>query len=153
MDPGARANRASKALIKFVKRILDDAGYTFIERRKFDTATFLRQPIYTQDYKVGESIYNRPLTCDFILLHPEKYPDRLIIECRWQQSRGSVDQKFPYLVRNIQEKFPCPAIIVLDGSGYHSGAAEWLRNQVDGEKLLEVFSMSEFQTWVNNENL
>jgi hypothetical protein len=44
-------------------------------------------------------------------------------------------------------------MILLDGAGFRSGAGEWLRSQVDGVKLLHVFSMMEFQTWVNNDNL
>jgi hypothetical protein len=153
MKAGARANRSARSLNKFVKTTLDDLGYQPVERRKFDTACYLHQPVYAQHYIVGDSIYNRPLSCQFILYHPEKHPDRLIIECRWQQSRGTTDQKYPYMVLNIKEKFPCPAIIVLDGAGYGSGAAEWLKDQVDGEKLLHVFSMAEFQAWVNDDNL
>jgi hypothetical protein len=88
-----------------------------------------------------------------MLYHPEKYPNKLIIECKWQQSSGSVDEKYPYNVLNIREMYPCPAIILLDGEGYKTGAAEWLRRQVDGVKLLAVLSMMQFQTWVNNDNL
>lgn len=150
---GTRANKSARSLNKFVKSTLDDLGYQFVESRKFDTACYLHQPVYTQQYIVGNSIYNRPLRCDFILYHPEKYPDRLIIESKWQQSRGTTDQKYPYMALNIKEMFPCPVVIVLDGSGYGSGAAEWLKGQVDDEKLMHVFSMAEFQTWVNKDKL
>ncbi len=149
---GVRANRSSQSLKRFVRRILDDIGYTPVQWRKFDTVCYLRQPVYSENYGVGNSIYGHPLSCDFIINHPDKHRDGLIIECKWQQSRGSVDQKFPYAVLNIKQIFPCPAVMILDGEGYGSGAAEWLRSQVD-DKLLHVFSMSEFQTWVNNENL
>ena len=43
-------------------------------------------------------------------------------------------------------------IFLLDGGGYKLGAETWLRSQVD-EKLLHVFNMSEFQTWVNQGKL
>ena len=88
-----------------------------------------------------------------MLYHPEKHPNKLIIECKWQQTLGTTDEKYPYNVLNIREMYPCPAIILLAGAGFRSGAAAWLRAQVDGAKLLHVFSMEEFQTWVNNDNL
>ena len=80
-----------------------------------------------------------------MLYHPVKHPGKLIIECKWQQIAGSVDEKYPYTVQNIRERYPCRTIILLDGNGYKPGAKEWLCSQVD-DKLLAVFSMSEFQT-------
>lgn len=150
---GGRAVRTGNALERVVKNALDDNKYTFVPSRKFLAACCLPQPLYTSQINIGKSIYNTSLISDFMLYHPEKWPDRLVIECKWQQSSGSVDEKYPYNVLNIREIYPCPAIILLDGEGYKTGAAEWLRAQVDGKKLLAVFSMVQFQTWVNNDNL
>ncbi|MBU1628302.1 DNA adenine methylase, partial [bacterium] len=90
--------------------------------------------------------------CDFLLYHPELYRECLVIESKWQQTPGSVDEKFPYLSMNIKEKFPYKAIVVADGDGYKEGAIKWIRNQV-GDKLLGVFNMKEFQTWSNKGKL
>ncbi len=150
---GGRAVRTGNALERIVKNALEDNKYTYVPSRKFIAACCLPQPLYTSQINIANSIYGTKLISDFMLYHPEKWPDKLVIECKWQQSSGSVDEKYPYNVLNIREIYPCPAIILLDGEGYKVGAANWLRRQVDGKKLLAVFTMMQFQAWVNNDNL
>jgi hypothetical protein len=84
-------------------------------------------------YPIARSIYDTKLYCDFVLFHPTRHPDNLIIESKWQQSRGSVDEKFPFLVANIRDRYPHATIIVLDGGGYKKQADLWLRAQIDGK--------------------
>src|SRR5687767_6646421 len=130
MEGGARANFTGASLEAIIKGAIDRKHYQFIKREKFDAARQLAQPIYTEQYKL-QSIYESELKCDFILYHPQKHPESLIIEAKWQQDTGSVDEKYPFLVANIREKFPSPTIIVLDGGGYRKQAEAWLRKQVD----------------------
>ncbi|HEU5088858.1 MAG TPA: PD-(D/E)XK nuclease superfamily protein, partial [Roseiflexaceae bacterium] len=94
------------------------------------------------------SIYGLPLFTDFWVRGAAGLPDGLSIEVKWQQSTGSVDEKFPYLVLNILERYPCPAVIIADGGGQRPGALQWLRDQVGGN-LLAVFSLAEFVAWSN----
>ena len=150
---GGKAVNTGNTLERFVLHTLEDKKYTFVQSRKFLAACCLPQPLYTRQIHIGESVYGTKLISDFMLYHPEKHPNRLIIECKWQQSSGSVDEKYPYNVLNIQHMYLSPAIILLDGEGYKSGAADWLRGQVDGKKLLHVFSMMQFQTWANNDHV
>lgn len=79
------------------------------------------------------------------------FSEGLSIECKWQDVGGSADEKYPYLVANIKKRFPCPAIIVVDGGGPKPGAIQWLKSQVDGVKLLHVFNLAEFCSFVNRE--
>jgi len=113
----------------------------------------MEQPIYTRKFHIGKSIYETNQYCDFILYHPEKWPKNLVIESKWQQVGGSVDEKYPYLVLNIQLKYPCPTILLLDGGGYKSGAEKWIRASAGHGNLLQVFNMQEFQAWTNKGNL
>jgi len=152
MKQGTFANTTGNNLEKVIEFSLQHKGYKFVSKDKFDSARYLDQPIYTIQYPVAKSIYNTQLYCDVILFHPEKYPDCLVIESKWQQSGGSVDEKFPYLVINIREKYPCSTIILLDGGGYKQGAEQWLREQED-EKLIHVFNMMEFQRWANSDEI
>ncbi len=101
---------------------------------------------------IGESIYHTQLKADFILYHPEKHKDGLIIEAKWQQVGGTTDEKYPYLVLNIQQKYPAKTIILLDGDGYRKMAAEWLKSQI-GNNLKSVLTMAEFQSWVNRHGI
>jgi hypothetical protein len=69
------------------------------------------------------------------------------IECKYQNARGSVDEKLPYLADNflntIEEK---EAVIVIEGKGFKEGAVEWLREKCKGTKV-QVFDLVEFYEW------
>lgn len=149
---GKHANYTGSTLEKFIANRLDERKYQFIPRNKFEAAIYLGQPIYTSQYHLGDSIYGTPMYGDFILYHPTKWSECLIIESKWQQSGGSVDEKFPYFVLNIQQRHPHKTVVLLDGGGYKKQAEAWLRGQV-GNNLLHVFNMSEFQKWCNKGNI
>jgi len=152
MQQGTRANFTGNALEKVIFNALIDKGYEFIGSKKFHAACSLDQLVFTKGYVIGKGIYETDIKCDFILYHPQKHPKYLAIESKWQESKGSVDEKYPYLVLNIHNKYPCPAVIVLDGGGYKKGAEIWLRQHIN-DKLIHVFNMSEFQKWTNRENI
>jgi hypothetical protein len=113
---------------------------------------FNRRPrpskLFVAQFPIGHSIYDLPINADFWVRGADGFPDGLAIEVKWQQSTGSVDEKFPYLVLNIRERYPCPAIVIADGGGQRSGALQWLRSQVDGN-LIGVYSVTEFLVWAN----
>lgn len=84
------------------------------------------------------------------MLNTAKFPDGLIIECKWQQSAGSVDEKFPFLYLNIM-KCRDPTVVVIDGGGYKPSALPWLKSMANpASALMGVWSLQEFQTQVNN---
>ncbi len=73
---------------------------------------------------------------------------KIRIECKAQYSKGSVDEKLPYLYMNflksIDEK---EAVVVLDGEGFKAGAKDWLREKCKDTKI-NVMSVDEFQAWI-----
>ena len=105
----------------------------------------LRQPIFAEQCSVGRDIYSKNRRVDFILYHPQRWPDCLVIQCKWQASPGSVEEKYPFEVLSIQlNEFN--TIIVLDGGGYSRGAEMWLRSQAGKNKLeglLHVHNLGE----------
>jgi hypothetical protein len=149
---GKTANKTGKRLEEFITHNLDEMGYTSVDPKNWKTAIYLDQPIYTRQLYLCKSIYGTNVKGDFVIFHPQKYPNCLVIESKWQQSGGSVDEKYPFLVINIKEKFPFDAIIIIDGGGQKKGAIEWVKNQIGG-RLLNVFSMTDFHKWVNKGNL
>ena len=113
---------------------------------------FARRPrparLFIAQYPIGHSIYGLPLFTDFWVRGAAGFPNGLAIEVKWQQSTGSVDEKFPYLALNIRECYPCPALVIADGGGQRPGALHWLRGQVAGN-LMAVFTLAEFLAWAN----
>ena len=87
---------------------------------------------------IGESIYNTAMKIDFVLYDKVKAPDGIIIEAKWQSSKGSVDEKYVYTALSLLKQ-KGRKILVLDGGGYKKGAIEYLQKL----KGIEVFSLSE----------
>ena len=144
-----KASKTGRILETFVASLLEDNGYVPIKpANSFLAMRDLGQPIFAQQFTVGESIYKKPRKVDFILYHPEKWADCLVIECKWQASPGSVDEKYPFLVANI-EHGNYPTIVILDGGGYTEASGEWLREQSGTNKFLNVFNQGEFQRFVS----
>ena len=146
-----QANKTGNELEIFIHNRLEREGYCLVPHSRFTASKILKQPIYTRQFELGKTIYNTKWKCDFILYHPERHPNCLVIESKWQQSKGSVDEKYPYLVLNIKKGI-YDAIILIDGAGYKKEALKWLKEQVDGN-LIGVFSMSEFTSWVNKKKI
>ena len=111
------------------------------------------------DYSYGPTIYGRAGSAKFLLLSHDRNL-RIVIECKWQQGRGSVDHKLPYLYLNLLESVPeNRIIIVIDGDGWGEGAIAWLKNAASTRKYaddsletkkISVMSLKEFITWVND---
>jgi len=133
-----------------------ESGYAEIHHHKsqlFANRQIIGGKQYAIQVPCGTSIYETQRKCDFLIINKAKFPDGLIIECKWQQSEGSVDEKYPFAVLNII-KIGVPTIILIDGNGYKQKALEWLKAQVNpGKALVGVHTMSEFQTIVNNKFL
>jgi len=153
---GQQANVTGNTLERFAERLLQDNGYLeFTGNRKqlFDSRANVGGKQYAQQVPCGTSIYESPRKCDFLIINKAKFPNDLIIECKWQQSNGSVDEKYPFTLFNII-KIGVPTIILLDGGGYKRTAMEWLKKQTSPERaLIGVYNMSEFQALVNRRYL
>ncbi|MDX2061708.1 MAG: PD-(D/E)XK nuclease superfamily protein [Bacteroidia bacterium] len=105
-----------------------------------------------------ENIYGQVSRTEFLAISPDFQSGPIRIECKWQQTSGSVDEKFPYLYLNVIEAMPEKTIVILyGGGGYRHGAIEWLKKavverlyQVDCPKTILVFNIDEFIKWANN---
>lgn len=112
-------------------------------------AILVRYPCRVERQRhIGRSIFDSEVLVDFYLHNHPRFPDGIIIESKWQDASGSVDEKLPYLVLNIRACYPCPAIIVIHSGGFRPGAVRWLRTQID-DKLIAVFRLEEFLSWCN----
>ena len=145
---GARANRSGERLEDFVAERLDEIGYQKVAPSHFQSSRKEKQPIFSRQYEVEKGIYQKNRHVDIIIYHPHAYPDCLVIQCKWQSSQGSVEEKYPYEVLNIQQG-AYDTIIILDGDGYSSGAKQWLLDQKGKNKLKDVMNQGEFSRFAN----
>jgi len=158
MTAGGRANQSGNVLEKTVAAVLDGHGYVALNQdlpKKQRLAWLLNTrespKRYAKQVYIGLGIYQTDIFVDFYLIDEQKYPKGLIIECKWQQSNGSVDEKLPYVNLNIKKCYPAPAIVVIDGGGMKPGAIAWLEKQVHSNpNLLAVYDLKSFMIWANN---
>lgn len=142
---GSTANVTGHLLEDWVERYIKSEGYEEHKSKDFlNELPNLAEKAYARQVLIGKNIYERDRKVDFVLHHPELWKDGLVIECKWQGSAGSVEEKYPFLVHNI-ELSERATIIVLDGEGYTEGAKSWLHNQAGTSHLRHVFTQGEFQ--------
>lgn len=156
MTDGNRANRSGRVLENVVETIYRSHGYEITQYAEFakDPAKYtgkrllLRHAPYT-------SIYGHAAVSEFLALAPSGA--RVRIECKWQQSSGSVDEKFPYVYLNAVEAMPEEHVIILvDGGGAKPNAVAWLKRaaenglyQAGRGKTIQVMGLTEFTAWAN----
>jgi hypothetical protein len=150
---GARANKSGNILEGNVEAILN--GYDYLQVGNYVSKDFVLNAAllpkrYGKEVYIGTGIYQTELKVDFYIIGSDAMPSGLIIECKWQESTGSVDEKFPYLNMNIQLHYPAPTIVVIGGVGMREGASNWLKARVnDNRNLAAVFSLDRFIAWAN----
>ncbi|MEA5514889.1 PD-(D/E)XK nuclease superfamily protein [Nodularia sp. UHCC 0506] len=153
LTQGGRANQAGRILETNVESILIGHSYfqvgNHVSQEFLLTANLLKKR-YAKQVNIGSGIYQTSLKVDFYVVGSPVMPSGLIIECKWQESGGSVDEKFPYLNLNIQNSYPAPTIVVIGGEGMREGAIQWLRRQVtSNNNLLAVQTLDRFIAWTN----
>ncbi len=158
LTQGGRANKAGQVLEITVEGTLRAHQYYQVtpsvpkqQQREHILHSILLPKRYARSVYIGTGIYQTDIYVDFYIIDSIKFPLGLIIECKWQESGGSVDEKFPYLNLNIQHSYPVPTILVMGGGGMREKALNWLKRQVDyNQNLLAVYSLDRFIAWSNN---
>jgi hypothetical protein len=144
-----RPEKTGRRFEKNIEAQLLNLGYKKVKSSKFlELSKHSNEKMFASQFNLGKNIYKTKQIVDFIITRADDTP--LVIQAKWQQSKGSVDEKFPFLVINLKEESPFDSLIVIDGGGYRSDAVTWMKEQIDN-KLLGVFSFSEFMIWSNNE--
>jgi hypothetical protein len=158
LGQGGLANSSGRTLETTVIGTLESKGFRTLQYREwmrnpaiYGTELLLRNVPYT-------TLYGHPGKTEF-LIRSQRYNLNVRVECKWQQSSGSVDEKFPYLYLNCIECMPEQHIIILiDGGGAKPGSVAWLRNAVankrytdstNSNKTISVMNLSEFLIWAN----
>ena len=133
---GAIANRQGNILEQQVRQAFASHGFrevSFAEYEKIASGSTL-PGVPVPDLLVRrvpyQSIYGHRGVTEFLAVSASRGL-AIRIECKWQQSQGSVDEKFPYLYLNCIQAMPEREIILLiDGNGYKPGALAWLKQAV-----------------------
>jgi len=155
---GALASNQGKILEKTVESTFSAKGFEVTKYRAWDKDRSKYGEELLLENCPFKNIYNHDGNTEF-LLRSKKFNCEIRIECKWQQSNGSVDEKFPYLYLNCIEAMPeNEIVIIIDGGGAKAGAVKWLKNTIESKKYtseennnknIHVFSLVEFIKWAN----
>lgn len=144
-----RPEKTGRSFEKNIEAQLINLGYIKVKASEFlDYSNHSDGKYFSSQFNLGKNIYNTNQIVDFIISRKNEKP--LVIQAKWQQAKGSVDEKFPYLIINLKEKSQFDSLIVIDGGGYRKDAIAWMKEQID-EKLIGILSYSEFMVWSNDE--
>lgn len=154
---GKLAVESGKTLENVIQDSLSKKGFMVVYYRdyikspaKYGSDLLLKNVPYT-------SIYGHNSKSEF-LLKSDRFSLEIRIECKWQQVKGSVDEKFPYLYLNCIEQMPEKEIfIIVDGGGAKEGAIKWLKKvcserryqERSNDKIISLMTISEFVIWEN----
>ena len=158
ISQGGLANRSGSVLEGIVTGALIPHGFSVVQHKDVEKMSI--------DERSELLIKNTPLITLYgskgkteFLLSSKKYGLKIRIECKWQQSAGSVDEKLPHLYLSAIDAIPEDDVILLvDGNGFRPGAVAWLRNAVQNRlyippdkatKNIQVMNATEFMTWTN----
>ena len=156
---GGKANTGGRVLESTIKSSLETLGFEIV----MHSAWTKRPENHGQELLLCNvpytTIYKHPGTTEF-LIRSARLDIEVRVECKWQRSSGSVDEKFPYTYLNCALAVPEDrVIIVYDGGGAKAGAVNWLGEAIaerlwlptDSPKQIELMSLAEFLVWANTE--
>ncbi len=159
ISQGGLANRSGSVLEGIVIGALTPHGFHVVQNRDLEKIPLTERSEILIKNAPYTTLYGSKGKTEF-LLKSERYGLEVRIECKWQQSAGSVDEKLPHLYLSAVDAIPEDDVIILiDGDGFRAGAIEWLRNAVrnrlyipeeKSQKNIRVMNATEFMTWANN---
>lgn len=180
MSQGARANVNGKIAEKMLIPLFEENDYMVISYGEYSKNQKKLKKMRDGKYKPRNpikdfneldkliiknypytSIYNHPGKTEYVIINKlNKAKERRIrVEVKWQQSAGSVDEKFPYIWLNAALAFEEEeVIIIIAGDGYKAGAREWMESQCekgwligDKNKTIKIMSIEGFVKYFTDE--
>ncbi len=77
-----------------------------------------------RQYRVGRRIWGAVRKIDLVLTHPGDRV-RLGLECKYQGTQGSAEEKIPLILQDI-EAWPIPGLVVFSGDGFSAHMQSYL---------------------------
>ena len=92
-----------------------------------------------EEVQAGTSIIGKQRRLDLMVLHRPKNT-AVAIECKYQESTGTVDEKIPYALDDL-EALPMPGVIAYAGKGFSEGVLHLLQSSARGAFCLPRASL------------
>ncbi|HMJ11908.1 MAG TPA: PD-(D/E)XK nuclease superfamily protein [Polyangiaceae bacterium] len=80
--------------------------------------------VATEQFRCGRRIWGAERYIDIVLTHVESR-QRLGLECKFQGTSGSAEEKIPAIIQDIAA-WPIPGLVVFSGAGFSSNIKSFL---------------------------
>jgi len=137
---GGRAQTSGAKFESKIEELLVTLGFT---KQTGSRTAFYSTTRESKEYDVhvlcGPSAYGGKgkQYCDFLIYGLPGFPTGFRIEAKAQFTKGSVDEKYPYLLLNI-EVAGIPSVVVTAGRGARTEALDWLTEQAMEDNPLQA---------------
>lgn len=114
------------------------------------------EPFFITHVSLLPSIYGVPWFLDFLVWHPEIFPNGMVAEVKQQSVAGSVDEKYPFVVMSLIEIsriIDGPSVLFVSGGAARQCATDWCLKQEQtqvGTRFNFVKDESELRFFLNN---
>ena len=154
LQGGKTANRTGALFEAQIKPVLLGHNYEFVPPsealsaiKRGDEMSALGDKWFTSQIALERNIYKAKFRTDFFLFNAGKFPLGMHIECKWQGSAGSVDEKYVFTVLSLKALLS-ESVLILDGDGARRGAVEWIKSEEKKGGRFRFFgSISQFNNW------
>jgi hypothetical protein len=138
---GGEANKNGRILERQIVPLLEENGYK-------EQPPVAGEKTFQRHVYVGETVYGSKRHVDILIT--ERDGSKKCIECKYQKSKGSVDEKFVFLHENIK-KTGIPTYVVHGGGGQKPCSIRWLQEQITPRsKMRSVTDLDGLTTLINN---
>lgn len=158
MKQGTRANQLGRAFEDMIASVL--TGTKYIEATKQEKYALKNEgikavttPIYAQNTCVEgfNTLYGKPWKLDLFMYDPVILKKGLALEAKFQQTGGSVDHKYPYVVLSLNEiKNKNGAVVAFLNDSYAASEAsrKWAEKACNDYGIAYLDSTSKFAGWL-----
>lgn len=153
VSAGSKANRHGKKLENCVLSTFLSEGYIAVNYNEYEKnmKKYENKPLIIKNVPYV-SIFGSNCKSEFVALNP-LINLNVRIECKWQQTKGTADEKLTTALMNAVEQKEKNIILLIDGGGQRESVVNWLKQQSkelsNNNKLISVMNMSEFLIWSN----
>lgn len=133
-NQGGLAVKSGKLLENAIEDILKQSDVEYVTQKPF------------------ESVYGKTSRMDFYVTLSDG--TRIAIESKNQNVSGTVDEKIPYVMLNLQKFDADVGILVMDGTHFETvpqiknWAKQFAHDFTTRTKLLKAMSLEEFKEWI-----
>lgn len=129
---GRTANLSGKDFENTIELRIQQKGYALWDKKGDKPEKW-----YAKQYNVCKNLIGKKLVADFVL------DDKTIIECKWQSSAGSVDEKYLWTVTNLSHT-ERDCIIIIEGGGCRPEMYDFIKEVGNTYGNVKVCNLSEF---------